>query len=65
VMGRATHPFDSWSTERSVLKLELLSLPPSSGSPPAAAPAAGALSVGAGGASSGSTGEQLLTDSLS
>jgi hypothetical protein len=43
-MGRATHPSNSYSLERSVSWLELLSPPPSSGSPPAA----GALSGGAG-----------------
>jgi hypothetical protein len=46
-MGRVTHPSGSWSAERSVLKLELLPLPPLSGSPPAATPAAGVLSGGA------------------
>jgi hypothetical protein len=45
--------------------LELLSPPPSSGSPPAATLGAEAHSDGAGGASRGSTGEQLLTDSIS
>src|SRR6187455_230163 len=64
-MGRATHPSGSWSAEKSVLWLELSSPPPSSGSPPVATPGAGALSGGAGGASRGSTGEQLLTDSIS
>jgi hypothetical protein len=38
-MGRATHPSGSWSVERSVLWLELLLPPPSSGSPLAATPA--------------------------
>jgi hypothetical protein len=47
-MGRATHPSNSWSVEKSVLWLELLSPPPSSGSPPAATPGAGALSGGVG-----------------
>jgi hypothetical protein len=64
-MGRATHPSNSWLAKRSVLKLDLSSPPPSSGSPPADNPGAGVLSGGAGGASSGSTGEQLLTDSIS
>jgi hypothetical protein len=47
-MGRATHPSGSWSTERSVLKLDLLSPPSLFGSPLAATPAYGALSGGAG-----------------
>src|SRR5687767_3372066 len=64
-MGRATHPSGSWSAEKSVSWLELSSPPPSSGSPPAATPEARAPSGGAGGASRGSTGEQLLTDSIS
>jgi hypothetical protein len=40
-MGRATHPSGSCSSERSVLWLELLSSPSSSGSPPTASPVAG------------------------
>jgi hypothetical protein len=64
-MGQTTHPSGSWSAEKSVSWLELSSPPPSSGSPPAATPEAGAPSGGAGGASRGSTGEQLLTDSIS
>jgi hypothetical protein len=53
-MVRATHPSGSCSSERSVLWLELLSLPsPSSGSPPAATPAARTPRGGAGDASSG------------
>jgi hypothetical protein len=55
-MGRATHPSGSWSDERSVLKLELLSPPPSSGSPLAATPGAGALSGGAGAPPAGAQG---------
>jgi hypothetical protein len=47
-MGRATHPYGSCFSERSVLWLELLSSSVSSGSPPAATPAAGALSGGVG-----------------
>jgi hypothetical protein len=54
-MGRATHPSNS-SSERSVLWLELLSPPSSSGSPPAATPAAGALSGGAGAPPAGAQG---------
>src|SRR5688500_20254496 len=64
-MGRATHPSGSGLAEKSVSWLELSSPSPSSGSPPAATPEAGAPSGGAGGASRGSTGEQLLTDSIS
>jgi hypothetical protein len=64
-MGRATHPSGFWSAEKSVSWLELSSPPPSSGSHPAATPEAGAPSGGAGGASRGSTAEQLLTDSIS
>jgi hypothetical protein len=52
-MGRATDPFGSCSAERSVLKLELLSPPPSLGSPPIATPAAGVLSGGAGALAAG------------
>jgi hypothetical protein len=61
-MGQATHPFGSCSSKRSVLWLELLSSPPSLGSPPVATPATRTPSGGAGGASRGGTGEQLLTD---
>src|SRR5690242_6759965 len=64
-MGRATHPSGSRLAEKSVSWLELSSPSPSSGSPPAATPEAGAPSGGAGGGSRGSTGEQLLTDSIS
>jgi hypothetical protein len=53
VMGRATHPSGSCSSERSVLWLELLSSLPLSGSPPTATRVAGSPSGGAGGASSG------------
>jgi hypothetical protein len=56
VIGRATHPFGSWSAEKSVSWLELLSPPPSSRSPLAATPGAGALSGGAGGAPGGARG---------
>jgi hypothetical protein len=53
-MGRATHPSGSYSSERSVLWLELLSSPsPSPGSPPVATPVAGMPIGGAGDASSG------------
>jgi hypothetical protein len=55
-MGQATHPSGSWSAKRSVLKLKLLSPPPSSGSPPAATPSAGALSGGAGAPPAGAQG---------
>jgi hypothetical protein len=55
-MGQATHPSGSWSAEKSVSWLELLSPPPSSRSPPAATPGAGASSGGAGGASRGARG---------
>jgi hypothetical protein len=58
-MGQATHPPGSWSAEKSVSWLELLSPPPSSGSPPAATPGAGAPSGGAGGASRGSSSQTL------
>jgi hypothetical protein len=47
-MGQATHPFGSWSAEKSVSWLELLSPPPLSGSPPATTPGTGALNGGAG-----------------
>jgi hypothetical protein len=47
-MGRATHPSISCSYEKSVLWLELLSLPPSLGSPPTATPVARTPSGGAG-----------------
>jgi hypothetical protein len=58
-MGRATHPCISWSAERSVLKLELSSPPPSSGSLPAATPAAGALNGGAGAPPAGAQGSSF------
>jgi hypothetical protein len=65
-MDRATHPSGSYSSERSVMWLELLSsLLPSSGSPPAVTPTVGMPSGGAGGASNGGTGEECLIDSTS
>jgi hypothetical protein len=63
-MGRATHPSDSWSAEKSVSWLELLSPPPSSGSPPVATPGTRALSGGAGappGEAQGSSSSQTLS----
>jgi hypothetical protein len=63
-MGRATHPSGSWSAEKSVSWLELLSPTLSSRSPPAATPGAGASSGGAGGASRearGSSSSQTLS----
>jgi hypothetical protein len=63
-MGRATHPSGSWSAEKLVSWLELLSPPPSFGSPPAATPAAGALSGGAGappGGAQGSSSSRTLS----
>jgi hypothetical protein len=57
-MGRATHPSGSYSSERSVLWLELLSSPPSSGSPPTATPVVGTPSGGAGEPAAGAQGSR-------